>query len=224
MLGPSILAAPVFSSGATERTLYLPAGADWYDWRNDQFYTGGQTITVAAPLAEIPTFIRAGGIVPAGPLKQYVEEPVPPLMDVDLYPSAGPETESFTIYEDDGISFDFRQGEFLRTLVTATSGASSWTVEVAEVEGSYVPEARPWTLRLHDTVAPSGVTLNGVGVAEVATEADLDTVANGWFYRTDESVLVVRFQSSSLPATVEAGSQAAELVRTRSRRRGRARR
>lgn len=38
MFGPSILVSPVMQQGATERYLYLPAAARWYD-----FWTGKST-------------------------------------------------------------------------------------------------------------------------------------------------------------------------------------
>ena len=74
MLGPSLLVAPVFTAGATERTLYLPAGTDWYDLGTDQKYAGGQEITVAAPLDHIPVFVRAGSMLPLASVRQHVHE------------------------------------------------------------------------------------------------------------------------------------------------------
>ena len=66
MFGPAFLVAPVTEQGATSRAVYLPAGADWYDfWTNERFH-GGQTINVAAPIDKLPLFVRAGSIVPLG--------------------------------------------------------------------------------------------------------------------------------------------------------------
>ena len=66
MFGPALLIAPVAEQGATERQVYLPAGADWYNfWTNERFH-GGQTITVSAPIDTIPLFVRAGSILPLG--------------------------------------------------------------------------------------------------------------------------------------------------------------
>ena len=44
MFGPAFLVAPVTEQGATSRKVYLPAGADWYDYWTNQRYAGGQTI------------------------------------------------------------------------------------------------------------------------------------------------------------------------------------
>lgn len=58
MLGSELLVAPVIEAGARSKCVYLPEGASWIDIRDGKCYEGGQTITVAAPLAEIPVFAR----------------------------------------------------------------------------------------------------------------------------------------------------------------------
>jgi len=53
MFGPALLVAPVTEQGATSRSVYLPAGTDWYNfWTNERLH-GGQRITVAAPIDTI---------------------------------------------------------------------------------------------------------------------------------------------------------------------------
>lgn len=59
MFGPDILVAPVVQEGAVERTVYLPKGTDWINVWNDEVVTGGQTIGTAAPLHQIPLFVRS---------------------------------------------------------------------------------------------------------------------------------------------------------------------
>ncbi len=66
MYGPAFLVAPVTEQGATSRTVYLPAGCDWYNyWTNERLH-GGQTIVADAPIDTLPLFVRAGSIVPLG--------------------------------------------------------------------------------------------------------------------------------------------------------------
>jgi alpha-D-xyloside xylohydrolase len=60
MFGPDVLVAPVLEQGATQRRVYLPAGADWDDAWNGQKITGGQWITADAPLDKIPLYFRHG--------------------------------------------------------------------------------------------------------------------------------------------------------------------
>ena len=63
-LGGSLLIAPVLEAGARERSVYLPAGAVWKDAFSGIEYTGGQRVTVDAPLEMIPVFIRDGRDIP----------------------------------------------------------------------------------------------------------------------------------------------------------------
>jgi alpha-glucosidase (family GH31 glycosyl hydrolase) len=67
-LGPVFLVAPVVRAGATSRTAYLPVG-EWVDYWTDTTYSGGQEVTVAAPLAggRAPVFVRAGSMLPLAP-------------------------------------------------------------------------------------------------------------------------------------------------------------
>jgi alpha-glucosidase/alpha-D-xyloside xylohydrolase len=66
MYGPAFLVAPVTEQGATHRTVYLPAGCDWYNyWTNERVH-GGQTTVADAPIDTLPLFVRAGSIVPLG--------------------------------------------------------------------------------------------------------------------------------------------------------------
>ncbi|MFD1465912.1 TIM-barrel domain-containing protein [Lapidilactobacillus mulanensis] len=55
MFGSDYLVAPVLEAGQTERQVYLPEGT-WENVNSKQQYKGGQTIVVAAPLANIPVF------------------------------------------------------------------------------------------------------------------------------------------------------------------------
>ncbi|MGN1119683.1 MAG: TIM-barrel domain-containing protein, partial [Oscillospiraceae bacterium] len=58
MFGDKLLVAPVMEEGASERRVYLPAGAKWTDANTKQTYDGGQWVTVPAPLDIIPVMIR----------------------------------------------------------------------------------------------------------------------------------------------------------------------
>ena len=163
-------------------------------------YAGGDQVTVDAPLGHIPLFIRDGSIVPKGPVLQFVEQDVLRRVNVDLYP--GPDT-TFVMYEDDGKTFDFRNGALLRTELTRRDLAGGTTCTIRRIDGSWTPPAdRSWWLDFHRIgAAPSSVDINGSATAAVASEQALETVAQGWFYRSD-SVLIVRIADSSAPTTV----------------------
>ena len=63
MYGGDVLVAPIFESGASERAVYLPEGANWVDAESGEIHAGGQTVTVCAPIDVIPVFVKEGADV-----------------------------------------------------------------------------------------------------------------------------------------------------------------
>lgn len=108
LFGPSLLVAPIFEPGATERKVYLPAGG-WYDFWTAKRMEGRTTVTVPTSLETMPLFVRAGSIVPTGPVKQFVTEPSSELVRLTVYPGAD---GRFQLYDDDGLSFAYEKGAF----------------------------------------------------------------------------------------------------------------
>jgi alpha-D-xyloside xylohydrolase len=112
MFGPAFLVSPVTTYQARSRSVYLPpTSGNWYDFWTGAYTEGGQTIDAPAPYDALPLFIRAGSIIPFGPELQYTgEKPADP---ITLYVYAGAEG-AFTLYEDDGLTYDYEKGAFAR--------------------------------------------------------------------------------------------------------------
>ncbi len=107
MFGPALLVAPVTEQGAVTRSVYLPAGTDWYNfWTNERLH-GGQRITVAAPIETIPVFVRAGSILPLGSQVESTEDKQS-VATVRVYPGSD---GSFELYIDDGTTYAYEHGE-----------------------------------------------------------------------------------------------------------------
>lgn len=107
MFGPAFLVAPVTEQAQTEKDVYLPAGSDWYNfWTNEKF-AGGQTIKVAAPIDQIPVFVKAGSIVPIGADIQSTATKQA-IASIKVYPGKDAE---FNLYDDDGVSLDYQKGK-----------------------------------------------------------------------------------------------------------------
>ncbi len=107
--GRDILVAPVVEKGATSRRLYLPRG-HWFDFWTSERHDGGREIERAVDLETLPLFIREGAILPLGPVKQYVNEKIDAPLTITIYPGADGEC---LFYEDDGISFNYRRGDWM---------------------------------------------------------------------------------------------------------------
>jgi alpha-glucosidase/alpha-D-xyloside xylohydrolase len=107
--GRDILVAPVVEKNASSRRLYLPRGT-WFDFWTEERSDGGREIDRAVDLSVMPLFVRAGAIVPMGPVKQYTDEPVDGPLGITVYPGAD---GAFDLFEDDGRSFAYRTGEWM---------------------------------------------------------------------------------------------------------------
>jgi alpha-D-xyloside xylohydrolase len=132
LFGPDLLVAPVYTEGATSREVYLPAGADWYDFNSGYRHAGGVTIEADAPLARMPLFVRAGAIVPTGPAIQHSGEGLHAPLTLNVFTGAD---GSFGIYEDDGLSYGYERGEWSRIPVTWDETTGKLTI--GEREGSF---------------------------------------------------------------------------------------
>jgi len=106
MFGPAFLVAPVTEQGATSREVYLPAGADWYNYWTSEKVHGGQAINVSAPIDTLPLFVRAGSIVPFGSMVESTHQPQS-IVKVRVYPGAD---ASFTLFNDDGMTYAYETG------------------------------------------------------------------------------------------------------------------
>jgi alpha-D-xyloside xylohydrolase len=106
MFGPDFLVAPVTSQGQTRKQVYLPAGADWYDYWTHTRIPGGRTVTVDAPIDRIPVFVRAGSILPLGAVVPSTATPQA-IERIRVYPGRD---ANFDLYDDDGVSYDYEHG------------------------------------------------------------------------------------------------------------------
>jgi alpha-D-xyloside xylohydrolase len=106
MFGPALLVNPVYSRGATTRTVYLPK-TTWYDFWTGEKVEGGKRIQADAPLNKLPLFVRAGSIIPMGPAMEWsTEKPADPL-EVRIYAGADGD---FTLYEDENDGYAYARG------------------------------------------------------------------------------------------------------------------
>jgi len=157
LFGHALMVAPVTSYGARERTVYFPAGADWYDFDTGKRYAGGTTAKVEAPLNRIPVFVRTGAVIPTGPVTQYVDEkPDAPLV-LQVYAGASGQA---SLYEDDGVTNAYARGEYSR--IPFRYDDKTGTVTIGARTGQYkgMPQTRQIKVRL---LKPG-----------VATSADMD--------------------------------------------------
>jgi alpha-glucosidase (family GH31 glycosyl hydrolase) len=153
--GKSVLVAPVVEKGATARRVYLPAST-WYDFWTGERLEGGREISRPVDLETIPLYVRAGSIVPLGPVKQFVDEKVDGPLSITIYPGAD---ASFLLYEDDGISFNYRKGDWTGIQMTWNDARRTLKLQLAAGSRMLSPEPRPIVVQL--AKATRSVTFKG---------------------------------------------------------------
>jgi len=132
MFGPSLLINPVTIYQARSRSVYLPQAAAWYDWWTGEMFAGGQTIEAAAPFESMPLYVKAGSIISVGPELQYTaEKPADPIT-LYVYPGAD---GAFTLYEDEGLNYNYEEGKFTRILLQWDNATR--TLKIGKRQGSF---------------------------------------------------------------------------------------
>ena len=129
MVGNSLLVAPLFE-GEKERKVILPKGK-WYDFYTGEFAGEGEIISVSPGLDKIPVYVKDGGIVPMFPPIRQIENKQYPL-EVRHYGNA---PGIYDLYDDDGETFNYQKGEFVRIVLTVDVDASNNKMGKASIPG-----------------------------------------------------------------------------------------
>ena len=162
MFGDAFLVCPVYEYKARSREVYLPEGG-WYDF-NDcfKYFEGGRTIEAPAPFEYSPLFVRAGSIVPYGNAVEYTAQE--DNGNTRIYVFAGADG-SFSLYEDDGVTYKYEDGEYATTPFTWNDAES--TLTIGKRTGSFegLMETRHFLVLLCTPdgrkVEPQAITYNG---------------------------------------------------------------
>ncbi len=143
LFGDAILVAPVESTKQTAE-VYLPAG-DWYRLSSGEKFAGGLAVLVAAPLTDLPVFIKPGGIVPMQHVIQSTNEQGDGILELHIW--YGKEANSFVYYEDDGSSYAYQKGAYYKRKISFDPAKKQ--ISLAAVEGSFISKYTKIALVLH---------------------------------------------------------------------------
>ncbi len=164
MYGPSLLIAPIYQDTAADKDgndirngIYLPEGV-WYDYYTGQSYEGGKIINYFdAPIWKLPTFVRAGAIIPVTAPHNNPNQIDKHLRIYDIYPTAD---ATFTEYDDDGTTEAYRRGEYATTLIESkVVKKASVKISIKPTQGTFAgfePQKRT-ELRINISKMPKRV-------------------------------------------------------------------
>jgi alpha-D-xyloside xylohydrolase len=145
LFGPAVLVVPVTTEMYHRKSqpdvevtttataeVYLPKPAAWYDFWTGEQVSGGLTINKPTPIDVMPLHVRAGSILPLGPLVQYHNEKPPDPIELRIYRGAGGE---FTLYEDEGNNYSYEKGIY--ATISFRWKEQSQTLEIGKRKGSF---------------------------------------------------------------------------------------
>lgn len=169
MFGSAFHVAPVLAAGVQSWDVYLPVSeSGWYDFWTGEHREGGRTHAVPVALDRFPLHVRAGSIVPLGPIGQSTAGLLGGALDLLVYP--GRDGAAF-LYEDDGLTYRYEQGAAARTTLAWDQAASVLTL--GSRRGAYPGMAKSRPIHAHlmrpgtaALSAGSGVTVDYAGQAE----------------------------------------------------------
>lgn len=132
MFGNSLMVCPVYEYRAIGRTVYFPNTTGWYDFYTGKYISGGQSLEVEAPYSRIPLYVPEGSLLPFGPEIQYVDQEKPENITLYVY---GGKNGSFTLYEDEGVNYNYEKGAF--STIDFMYDETSKTLTIDTRKGSY---------------------------------------------------------------------------------------
>jgi alpha-glucosidase len=185
LLGNNLLVCPVTTKGAQTRTVYLPKG-NWFCYWTGKQYAGAQYTHVVTPLDTMPMFVKAGSIIPQQPPMRYTDERPVDVMTLDVYRGDG----SFDLYEDDGKSLDYKQGQYAITHISEVSTGKQVTIQIQKPAGSFRVPLHSYLIKLHGVTAPLSVTENGAAITGWKYDPQWQVVSFNTLSKNDREIMI----------------------------------
>ncbi|WP_067730799.1 glycoside hydrolase family 31 protein [Oceanobacillus damuensis] len=159
MIGDNVVIAPILTPSTTARAVYLPAG-DWVEYTSGSMYTGGKQHLIHAKLEDMPIFVKKGTAVMQGEWNSNADKTSKNIR-MDVYAGDGNGTYVFTYYDDDGETFAYENGSYLKLDVEVISNRDRVEVNVRSKDGDYVPGYKEITVNIIGLKEGQNVIING---------------------------------------------------------------
>ena len=193
LYGPSFLVAPIYEATRSDdkgndirNSIYLPEG-EWIDYQSGDLYQGNCIVNnFDAPIWKLPVFVKNGAIIPMVNPNNNISEINKELRIYELYPNG---KTSFTEYDDDGISEEYKLGRSATTLIESDADAKGkLTVTVHPTEGEFtgLVKEKQTEFRVNVTQRHKKLSVqigkSKIKLTEVSTLADFEAGDNVYYY------------------------------------------
>ncbi len=200
--GEQLLIRPVVEPSATSVSLYLPPG-DWYDFHNGNLYKGPGNLVYPVTINEIPILVKAGAIIPMQPVGSVVDDPdvSTSLMKIICYPG---DNGSFTLYEDDGETYDYENNIYCTTSIEAYHTSEKITINLGNRNGSYHPLQRDYLMEAKWLEAePLKISFDDSLMNRIKIDVIQDSSVMGWAYNKNFRSVFIRFADDGSAHQIE---------------------
>jgi alpha-D-xyloside xylohydrolase len=177
MFGPAFMVCPVTDqlytganaiAGAKTRKVYLPTSTTWYNFWTGENIQGGQTINADAPIDILPLYVKAGSIIPMGPVVEYATQKTNALTELRIYPGADGQ---FKVYEDENDNYNYEKGHSATFTITWSNKAKLLTI--SDTKGQFKGMAKQRSFKVIIVKPAHGVA------CQLTTGADKLVTYNG---------------------------------------------
>lgn len=159
--GTQLIAAPITQKAdkitkTASADVWLPEGR-YTDIFTGRIYEGGRKIRMCRDMTSVPVLAVSGAIIPLDGRAEGNDCGNPDKLCVWLYRGNG----SFTLYEDDGETLDYKEGKYAETLIKSAENGSDFTVEVKPAVGeiSVIPDRRAYRFEFRDIVLARDISV-----------------------------------------------------------------
>ncbi|WP_010094251.1 glycoside hydrolase family 31 protein [Ornithinibacillus scapharcae] len=156
MLGDNIIMAPILQPSVTDRVVYLPDG-EWVEYTTGQSFEGNHVHLVHAELEDLPIFVRKGSVLMQGEWNSNQQKETKKLT-MKVFASEKEETYRFTFYDDNGETFDYDNGEYVKLELEVHSTGETVNIQVTK-EGNFLPAYHE--IKIEVVGAEKSVFVNG---------------------------------------------------------------
>jgi len=141
------------------KEVYLPAETTWFDFWTGKTYTGGQNVTMEAPIDKIPLLVKAGSIIPMGPFVQYSTEKPADVIELRIYAGAN---GNFELYEDENDNYNYEKGIYSTIDFNWDDASKTLTVGTRKGEFPGMLKNRTFNVILIDENHGTGIDISKI--------------------------------------------------------------
>mgnify|MGYP000756014693 FL=1 len=159
--GSQLLVCPILDKkdptmNRTVHRFFIPDGI-WYDFRTGKKFPGNKKYVSFFKEEDYPVFAHAGSIIPLSNRSDYNNVGLPTDMEIQIFPGV---SNTYTLYEDDGITSLYKDGYYLKTSIDYNYLRNNYTVIIRSIDGKsgIVPEKRNYKLVFRNTKQAQDVT------------------------------------------------------------------